>query len=268
MREAERKPNGRNGATAGHGPDGAPARNGVPVPPEKRCKHRTEKGTPCRAARRKESEYCIFHDREFQQHRNEIKGARTMLDRRKTPDSAEGIHALLIRNVEELRQGKIDPRVANSIAYHAQLLMANLDDLKSERSKLIPASVEERFQELIVDHALEECEAEIRKAGDNAYPATVARRTAEQAKHGASQDADGSAGLQAGVFPAQEKTPAWSGFGTPMESTGLQRSETLAVPRGAPIPPPRVREVSPGVQEVLGPRGMPVSLGISSRDED
>ena len=75
--QAERKPNGK----ANGGDD-----ESVLVPPEKRCKYRTERGTPCRAARRKDSEYCIFHDRDFQRHRNEIKGARTMLDRRKKPE--------------------------------------------------------------------------------------------------------------------------------------------------------------------------------------
>ena len=166
--------------------DRAP-RHAAPPPPEKRCKYRTGKGTPCRAARRKESDYCIFHDKEFRERRQELKAARTMLDRRKTPDSAEGVHALLARNVEELREGKIEPRVANSIAYHAQLMKANLPRLERERSALIPGSVEQRLQELIVDEVLDKCESEIRKAGDNAYPAAVAERMAEQAKAQATQ---------------------------------------------------------------------------------
>ncbi len=241
------------------------ASRGIPVPPEMRCKYRTAKGTPCRAARRKDSEYCIFHDRDFQRHRNEIKGARTMLDRRKKPESAEGIHAVLARNIEELRQGKIEPRVANSIAYHAQILMANLPNLKRERAELIPASIEERFGELVVDAALEECEKEIRKAGDNAYPAKVASRLADQAKERAAQEVGRTAGLRAGAVSAQEKTPARSGFRSPMESTGLQKSETLAVP---PIPAPRVREIAPDVHEVIGPPGMPVSFGRAEPEEE
>ena len=168
--------------------DGAP-RHAAPPPPEKRCKHRTEKGTPCRAARRKESDYCIYHDKEFQERRKEAKAARIMLDRRKRPDSAEGIHALLVRNVEELREGKIEPRVANSIAYHAQVMRSNLGDLQLERSKLIPGHMEDRLQDLIVDSILDKHEKEIRKAGDNAYPAAVAERMAEQAKAQATQPA-------------------------------------------------------------------------------
>ena len=207
--------------------DRAP-RHAAPPPPEKRCKHRTEKGTPCRAARRKESDYCIYHDKEFQERRKEAKAARIMLDRRKRPDSAEGIHALLVRNVEELREGKIEPRVANSIAYHAQVMRSNLGDLQLERSKLIPGHMEDRLQDLIVDSILDKHEKEIRKAGDNAYPVKVAERMADEAKERAPQDAP----------PASAPAP-----GT------------------VPLPAPRVREIAPGVNEVIAPRGMPVSFG-------
>lgn len=223
------KPNGKMKAAAARESDAGEERDGIPVPPEMRCKHRNAKGTPCRAARRKDSKFCIFHDMEFQKRHNEMKAARKMLDRRKAPDTAEGIHALLLRNIEELRGGKIEPRVANSIAYHAQILMANLRNLKHERAELIPSSIEQRFQELLVDAALEECEKEIRKAGDNAYPAVVARRTADQAKERAAQQVAASV---------------------------------------APIPVPRVREIAPGVQEVIGPRGMPVSFGRAEPEEE
>ena len=157
-------------------------RNGIPVPSEKRCKYRTEKGTPCRAARRKESDYCIFHDKEFRERHQELQAARTMLDRRKTPDSAEGVHALLFRNVEELRQGKIEPRVANSIAYHAQLMMGNLTRLERERSGLIPGTMEERLSDLVVDEMLDRAESEIAAGGKNARPVPAAKNYAEHAK--------------------------------------------------------------------------------------
>lgn len=159
--------------------------NGIPVPPERRCTYRTQGGTPCRAARRKDSDYCIYHDKNFQKRRNEARACRTILDRRKQPDSAEGIHALLIRNVEELRSGKIEPRVANSIAYQAQLMKANLPELQRERSQLLPGHLEERLQNIVVDNMLEECEGEIRDAGDNAHPVKVAQRVADEASDSA-----------------------------------------------------------------------------------
>jgi hypothetical protein len=172
-----------NHATATASGNGTkPPGTAIPVPPEKRCKYRTQRGTPCRAPRRHESEYCIFHDREFRQRRDEYRAAKTVFESRKRPDTAEGVHALLRQTAEAVLRKHISPRIANSVGFLAQMMMQNLDRLRSERRKLVPADHENRLTELVVDQVLDKIEKEIAEAGDDAHPVRAAKLAAEQGR--------------------------------------------------------------------------------------
>jgi len=134
--------------------------------------------------------------------------------------------------------------------------MANLPNLKRERAELIPASIEERFGELVVDAALEECEKEIRGAGDNAHPVRVARHVVEQGKQGSGNTSSARA-LERGNSSKCERG-----------AQGAAQARASA-PDAPFIPPPRVREVAPGVHEVIAPpRNMPVSFGRAEPEEE
>ena len=129
--------------------------------------------------------------------------------------------------------------------------MANLPNLKRERAELIPASIEERFGELVVDAALEECEKEIRGAGDNAHPVRVARHVVEQAKQGSRNTSSARALERENLSKCERAAQGATSASTP------------------PIPAPRVREVAPGVHDVIAPpRGMPVSFAGTDAEDD
>ena len=188
-----------NHATATASGNGTKPGTVIPVPPEKRCKYRTQRGTPCRAPRRHEGEYCIFHDREFRQRRDEYRAAKTVFNSRKRPDTAEGVHALLRQTAEAVLRKHISPRIANSVGFLAQMMMQNLDRLHSERLKLEPADHENRMAELVVDQMLDKIEKEIAEAGDNAHPVTAAKLAAEQARPAAPDDAGSVPELSPGL---------------------------------------------------------------------
>ena len=114
------------------GGNGRP-RKRIHIPPEKRCTYIASDGSQCRAARQRDTDHCVFHDREFQRRVNQTKASEFLLEQRLNLCSAHGIQDLLQRNVEAVLNNQITPAVANSVGYQAQLMMANLSNLRNER---------------------------------------------------------------------------------------------------------------------------------------
>ena len=124
------------------------------------CKAATSAGKPCKSARRKNSDFCFFHDPHSSESRQEAqsKGGRRgalvqvipnpsrdfMLDR---PD---GIVELLQYAVNCVVRGELDPRTANTLGYLADCALraynigklsarlADLEKLQNAESALPP----------------------------------------------------------------------------------------------------------------------------------
>ena len=101
------------------------------------CKQAKADGKPCRAGARPGSRYCIFHDPELADMRAE---ARRAGGRRRCPravvlsdaedlplQNAADVTALLGKAINEVRQGKLDPKVANAIGFLAGVLLRALE---------------------------------------------------------------------------------------------------------------------------------------------
>ena len=101
------------------------------------CKQAKADGKPCRAGARPGSRYCIFHDPELADMRAEARraGGRRRCPRAVVLSNAEDlpvrnaadVTALLGTTINEVRQGKLDPKVANAIGYLAGVLLRALE---------------------------------------------------------------------------------------------------------------------------------------------
>jgi hypothetical protein len=152
--------------------------------PEQRCSYTTPDGTPCRAARRRNSNFCIGHDQAWQEQRKLAFALRREATSADDVSTSEGIHHLIQVTIEDLREGRIPVNVANSIGYLAQLLMTNLPPLVKERKAndaddVNVVDIHKRFRQVVADGLLEEQEKEIRSLGDDAYPLQAAKKYAD-----------------------------------------------------------------------------------------
>ena len=144
----------------------APPRKAIPLPPEKQCRHLTASGAQCRAPRRHESDFCIFHDNDFRAERQVLRRKRQELLRRMRTDTAEGLQAVLDDVLREVRNGRLSPQVANSVGYLAQVIIANHPRLLEERVGGVQG--DEQATHLIwqiLEQKIEQIDEEIRAAG-------------------------------------------------------------------------------------------------------
>ncbi|HVS36841.1 MAG TPA: hypothetical protein VMS17_14875 [Gemmataceae bacterium] len=103
------------------------------MPPK--CKLARADGTPCRANARPASDFCIFHDPEMTERRAEARrnGGRSrkaavLSDAEDLPvRSAADVTALLATTINEVRKGKLDPRIGNAVGYLAGILLRALE---------------------------------------------------------------------------------------------------------------------------------------------
>jgi hypothetical protein len=111
-----------------------------------RCKLARADGTPCRANARPPSDFCIFHDPALAERRAEARrnGGRSrkaavLADSKDLPvRNAADVTALLAATINEVRQGKLDPKIANAVGYLAGVLLRALEigDLAEQLASL------------------------------------------------------------------------------------------------------------------------------------
>lgn len=96
------------------------------------CKGVKPDGSDCQAATMPGSEFCFFHDptkaterRSAQSHGGSQNKVKTLPDA--VPDvqvrDCEDVVKLLSETINQVRKGKIDPRVANAVGYLANVLI-------------------------------------------------------------------------------------------------------------------------------------------------
>lgn len=103
-----------------------PRRKKLP-PPQKRCQMRAGTERHCRAARKKDSEYCFFHDPHAIMHRLEL----NRLEHLPLQHSSE-LHELLAETVQQVMAGQLSPQQAYAVACLVRELRANTTGLRSE----------------------------------------------------------------------------------------------------------------------------------------
>jgi hypothetical protein len=108
------------------------------MPGDRQCEAQTQAGTRCRGQALTGSAYCFAHDTAQAEARAEarrrggraaIRGATVLPE--DTPDlplaSVADVTALLGQSINEVRKGKIDPRVANAVGYLGNILLRALE---------------------------------------------------------------------------------------------------------------------------------------------
>lgn len=133
------------------------------------CAAKTTAGKPCSATALPGGRYCLFHDPEHAErcaegrrhggvHRNQT---RSCLD----PDApdvvihgAKDVCTLIVTTINDVRKGRIDPKIANTIGFLAGVaikafevgeLEARLNELESAVSRTRPSSDEAPWTEII-----------------------------------------------------------------------------------------------------------------------
>jgi hypothetical protein len=96
------------------------------------CKAVKADGSKCRVAAIAQSTYCYFHDPSLAAERREAQAAGGRVTRAKTLDPAtpdtkiqnsQEALALISETIHQVRTGEIDPHVANSVGYLANIAM-------------------------------------------------------------------------------------------------------------------------------------------------
>ena len=125
-----------------------------PSPQPRRCCHQNDNGTHCQAHPQRDSQYCFFHDPDpaAQQKTAEARRAGGVIRSRgieaeaapilppnlpllslKTPAAVAGLYE---ETINQVRQGQIDLRAANTIGYLATMLLTALESTaRTERQK-------------------------------------------------------------------------------------------------------------------------------------
>jgi hypothetical protein len=115
--------------------------------PDRQCLATKPDGARCRTAVLPDSEFCFFHDPSKAAERREAQAQGGRQNRMKTLDvgapdikieSSGQIMTLLSDTISQVRKGSIDPRIANSIGYLANVAMRVLEqnDLEGRIEKL------------------------------------------------------------------------------------------------------------------------------------
>src|ERR1700722_17831905 len=97
--------------------------------------------TRCSAATIPGSEFCFFHDPEKAEDRRQAQSQGGRNNRMKTlPESAPNVRvgnsgdaiALISQTINQVRKGQIDPRIANSVGFLANILLKAVERDKLE----------------------------------------------------------------------------------------------------------------------------------------
>jgi hypothetical protein len=122
---------------------------------EKRCQMGA--GTPeqCRAPRQLDSEYCFFHDRDAQSHREAL----TKLEALRLATPSE-IHDLLADMVKAVAENRLDPQQAYAIGWLLRQLRENLPAVETERAEHATGGYSGWTPEEVEEQARKECEDE------------------------------------------------------------------------------------------------------------
>ena len=109
----------------------------MPDPERGKCQAQKADGTPCRGTARP-SGFCTFHDPELAQKRAEARraggrsrsrGPAVLPDAEDLPaQTVAHVTAILGRTLNDVRQGKVDAKVANAIGYLSSVLLRSLQD--------------------------------------------------------------------------------------------------------------------------------------------
>jgi hypothetical protein len=107
----------------------------------KTCSATKSDHSKCRAPALPESDFCFFHDPSKAEKRKEAQAEGGRQNRMKTledstpdvkvEDSGDAI-ALISETINQVRKGRIDPRIANSVGYLANILIRAVDQDKLE----------------------------------------------------------------------------------------------------------------------------------------
>jgi hypothetical protein len=111
------------------------------TPTSKTCSATKPDQSKCQAAAMPGSEFCYFHDPSKAEERREAQSQGGRQNRVRTleetapdikiEDSGDAI-ALISDTINQVRKGKIDPRVANSVGFLANILMKAVERNKLE----------------------------------------------------------------------------------------------------------------------------------------
>lgn len=113
----------------------------------KQCIAIKQNGSQCQAAALPESDLCFFHDPSMAAERREAQASGGRKSRMETLDVATSdakiqdcrdVVALLTETINQVRTGQIDPRIANSVGYLANIAIRVFEqrDLESRMEKL------------------------------------------------------------------------------------------------------------------------------------
>lgn len=135
--------------------------------PQRRCQMKREDGQQCRAARLRDSDYCLFHHPWTQKHRRKLFRIDELALR-----GADDVHELLVSTLLGVKEGKINPQQAYAIGWLVRVVRENREELERERAAAKqesqleeeepdfaePAELEEEGQEWEIASAEEEGE--------------------------------------------------------------------------------------------------------------
>ena len=118
---------------------------------KQQCEGVKPDGSRCLAAALPDSDFCFFHDPSKAAERHEAHSAGGRQNRMKTLDpvvpdviikNCGDVIALLSETINHVRKGLIDPRVANSVGYLANQLVAVLGHQELDRLERLEQMVE------------------------------------------------------------------------------------------------------------------------------
>ena len=127
----------------------------------KRCQMGAGTAEQCRAPRQLDSEYCFFHDRDAQTHREAL----TKLEALRLATPSE-IHDFLADMVKAVAENRLDPQQAYAIGWLLQQLRENLSAVEEERAGHAAGGYAGWTPEEVEEQAREECEEEEGEEGD------------------------------------------------------------------------------------------------------
>lgn len=120
------------------------------------CKGVTADGSRCRAAALPKSDFCFFHDASKAKERRDAQALGGRQNRARTLDATVSdvkikdcgdILALLSETINQVRTGAIDPRVANSVGYLANIAIRVFEQRDMEtRIERLEDIIERRSQ--------------------------------------------------------------------------------------------------------------------------
>lgn len=126
---------------------------------ERRCRMKRKDGKQCRAARLRDSDYCLYHHPWTQEHREKF----FRIDELALQEADE-VHELLVSTLEGVKEGTINPQQAYAIGWLVRLVRENREELEREREA---AKRESRLEEEEEPEFAEPAEVEEEEEGED-----------------------------------------------------------------------------------------------------